>query len=49
MTRTNLLYLAIGALVVIAAILGYSLYQEKKKPEGVQINVGPGGITIEKK
>ena len=49
MTRTNLLYLAIGALVVIAAILGYSLCQEKKKPEGVQINVGPGGITIEKK
>ncbi len=49
MTRTNLLYLAIGALVVIAAILGYSLNQEKKKPEGVQINVGPGGITIEKK
>jgi hypothetical protein len=49
MTRTNILYLAVGALAVIAAILGYNLYQEKKKPDGVQINVGPGGISIEKK
>lgn len=49
MTRTNMLYLVIGALAVIAAILGYNLYQEKKKPDGVQINVGPGGISIEKK
>jgi hypothetical protein len=48
-TRTNILYLVIGALAVIAAILGYNLYQEKKKADGVQINVGPGGISIEKK
>jgi hypothetical protein len=34
---------------VIAALLGYNLYQEKKNPDGVQINVGPGGISIEKK
>ena len=49
MTRTNMLYLAIGALAVAIAVLGYNLYQERKKPEGVQINVGPGGISIEKK
>lgn len=49
MTRNNLLYLVIGALAVVAAILGYNLYQEKKQPEGMQINVGPGGISIEKK
>lgn len=49
MNRNNLLYLVIGALVVVAAILGYNLYQEKKQPEGMQINVGPGGISIEKK
>lgn len=49
MTRTNLLYVLVGALAVIAAILGYNLYQEKKKPDGMQINVGPGGISIEKK
>jgi RsiW-degrading membrane proteinase PrsW (M82 family) len=49
MNRTNVLYLMIGALVVVAAVLGYQLYQERKKPEGVQINVGPGGLSIEKK
>jgi RsiW-degrading membrane proteinase PrsW (M82 family) len=47
--RSNMLYLLIGALVVVAAVLGYQLYQDRKKPEGVQINVGPGGLTIEKK
>ena len=49
MNRTNILYLAIGALVVVVAVLGYQLYQDRKKPEGVQINVGPGGLSIEKK
>lgn len=49
MNRSNLLYLVVGALVVAVAILGYNLYQEKKQPEGMQINVGPGGISIEKK
>lgn len=49
MTRSNVLYLVIGALAVIAAVLGYNLYQEKKKADGVQINLGPGGISIEKK
>lgn len=49
MNRTNLLYLVIGAMVVVVAILGYNLYQEKKRPDGMQINVGPGGISIEKK
>ena len=45
----NMLYLILGAMVVAVAVLGYNLYQEKKKPDGVQINVGPGGISIEKK
>ena len=49
MNRNNLLYLLVGALVVVVAILGYNLYQEKKQPEGMQINVSPGGLSIEKK
>jgi predicted negative regulator of RcsB-dependent stress response len=49
MSRSNILYLAIGALVVVVAVLGYQLYQDRKKPEGVNINLGPGGISIEKK
>ncbi len=49
LTSRNILYLVIGALVIVAGVLGYNLYQEKKKPEGLQINVGPGGVSIEKK
>jgi hypothetical protein len=49
MSRSNILYLVVGVLVVAVAVLGYQLYQDKKKPEGVNINLGPGGISIEKK
>jgi RsiW-degrading membrane proteinase PrsW (M82 family) len=49
MTRNNILYLVIGALAVAVVVLGYQLYQDRKKPEGVNIKLGPGGISIEKK
>ena len=45
MNRSNILYLAVGALAVVVAVLGYQLYQDRKKPEGVNINLGPGGIS----
>ena len=45
----NVLYLIIGALVVAVGVLGYKLYQAKKQPEGVQINVGPDGLKIKSK
>ena len=45
----NLMFLIIGALIVAVGVLGYSLYQAKKEPEGVQINVGPGGLKIQSK
>ncbi len=45
----NVLFLIIGALVVIVAVLGYSLFHEKKQPEGVQINIGPDGLKIQNK
>ncbi|MGY3527918.1 MULTISPECIES: hypothetical protein [Bradyrhizobium] len=49
MPNRNVLYLVIGALVVIAGMLGYNLYQAKKQPEGLQINVGPDGLKIQSK
>lgn len=49
MTRGNLLYLVIGALVVVAGVLSYQLYQDRKQPEGVEIHLGPNGVTIENK
>jgi hypothetical protein len=45
----NLLFLIIGALVVTAGVLGYNLYQTKKQPDGLQINVGPNGLKIQGK
>jgi len=45
----NVLYLIIGALVVGIGVLGYNLYQTKKEPSGLQINVGPDGLKIQNK
>jgi len=45
----NLMFLIIGALIVVVGLLGYNLYQTKKQPEGLQINVGPNGLKIEGK
>ncbi|WP_166294747.1 MULTISPECIES: hypothetical protein [unclassified Bradyrhizobium] len=45
----NVLYLVIGGLVLIVGMLGYNLYQAKKQPEGLQINVGPDGVKIQNK
>ena len=45
----NALYLVIGALVVVSVVLGYQYYQERNKAQTVEISVGKGGISIEKK
>ena len=45
----NVMYLIIGVLVVAVGVLGYNLYQTKKQPEGLQINVGPDGLKIQSK
>jgi RsiW-degrading membrane proteinase PrsW (M82 family) len=45
----NVLYLIIGVLAVAVGVLGFNLYQAKKQPEGLQINVGPNGLKIESK
>ena len=49
MSRSNILFLLVGALVIVVAVLGYELYQDRKQPEGVRIDVGPKGLSIEKK
>lgn len=49
MSRSNILFLLVGALVIVVAVLGYQLYQDRKQPEGVHIDLGPGGLTIQKK
>ena len=45
----NILFLVIGALIVVVGVLAYNLYQTKKQPEGLQINVGSNGLKIQNK
>ena len=49
MSRNNVLYFVVGALIVVVAVLGYQLYQKNKEPKGLNINVGPGGLSIKDK
>ena len=51
MTRTNVLYLIIGALLIAVAALGYQLYQDRHptQPQGVHIDLGPNGLSIQGK
>jgi hypothetical protein len=45
----NLMFLIVGALIVVVGVLGYNLYEAKKEPKGVQINVGPDGLKVQSK
>jgi hypothetical protein len=45
-TRTNVLYLVIGALAIAVVAMGYQLYQDRHQPQGVHIDFGPNGLSI---
>ncbi len=49
MTRDNVLYLVIGALTVAVVVLGFDLYEARKSPTGVHINLGENGLSIQSK
>lgn len=49
MSRTNGLYLVIGALVVAVIGLGGYTYHEKTKPKGVELSIGKDGIAVQEK
>ena len=48
MSRSNIVYLVIGALVVAVVVMGYHLYQERQKPD-LKIDIGPNGVSVDKK
>jgi hypothetical protein len=48
-TRNNILYVIIGALVIAVAVLSYELYQDRHPPAGVHIDLGPNGLSIQGK
>jgi len=45
----NLLFLIVGALCAVVAILAYKSYEDNRKPKGVELNIGPNGISVDKK
>jgi hypothetical protein len=45
----NVLFLIIGALIVVVGVLSYNIYQDRKQPEGLQVNIGPNGLKIQGK
>jgi hypothetical protein len=49
MPNRNLLVLIIAVLIAGIGILSYNLYEAKKEPKGLQINVGPDGLKVQSK
>jgi hypothetical protein len=47
--NNNVLYAIIAALLVGFVLLSWQLYEARKEPQGLQINIGPGGASIQKK
>ena len=43
----NLLYLICVALAGVVAVLGYQVYQERQKPNGVELRIDDNGISIQ--
>ena len=43
----NVLYIVVAALVVVVAVLGYLYYREQQKPEGIKIELGEKGLSVE--
>ncbi|MCV9965197.1 hypothetical protein OIU34_25290 [Pararhizobium sp. BT-229] len=43
----NALYMIIGGLVVLVVVLGVYVYDKETRPEGVELKIGEGGISIQ--
>ena len=50
-SRNNILFLVLGGLVVVVAVLSYELYRDRHppQPQGVHIDLGPNGLSIQGK
>ena len=44
----NLPFIVIGVVGIGAGVLGYWLYQEQQR-SGVDINIGPRGVTVQER
>ncbi len=44
----NTLYAVVGALVVVVVGLGFYVYHQETKPEGIELKIDDNGISIQK-
>jgi hypothetical protein len=42
-----MLYLVIGGLIVIVAGLCYYVYDKETRPQGIELKIGEGGVSIQ--
>ena len=49
LNRSNGLYFVIGALVVVIIGLGAYIFNEERKPDGIELRIGQNGISVEEK
>lgn len=47
MTQSNNLYLIIGALLIAVVGLGAYVWHEESKPSGIEMKIGPNGVSVE--
>ncbi len=45
----NVVIIVVAVLCVAVGALGYKVYEDQRQPKGVQLNIGSGGISVEKK
>ncbi|RWL18776.1 MAG: hypothetical protein EOR57_18905 [Mesorhizobium sp.] len=45
--KQNMLYLIIGALVVVVIAFGVYVYREQTRPKGVELKIDDKGISIQ--
>ncbi|RWD71493.1 hypothetical protein [Mesorhizobium sp.] len=45
--KQNMLYVIIGALVVVVIALGVYIYREQTRPKGVELKIDDKGISIQ--
>ncbi|EJN04168.1 hypothetical protein [Phyllobacterium sp. YR531] len=43
----NVLFLIIGGLIVLVAGLGFYIYDKESKPDGIELKIGEGGVSIQ--
>jgi len=43
----NILFIVVAALAVAVIVLGYLYYREQQKPEGIKIELGEKGLSVE--